>query len=444
MTVPPRRAFGFWICLALVVGNMIGSAVFALPAQLAPYGFNAAIAWAVTIAGSLCLAFVFARLARAYPAAGGPYAYTREAFGHGPSFAVAWSYWVSILSANGAIALTTVSYLSHFFPGFAANPAVAAILFVWALTILSCLTLRGAGDLQVVTTLLKLLPLAAAMLLIGLILAGAAPPAPANPPVPLSAGAIGSTATLTLFAMVGFEAATIPAEHIRDPQRTIPRATMIGTAFTGLIYLVACTGVALMLPREVAIHSNAPFADFIGHYWGPGPASLVAFAAISTLGALNGWILLQGELPRAMAADGVFPRWFGAVSAAGTPVRAQLASSLVVTLLLLGNQRLSMISLIEFMALVSTLASLVAYLACAAAALKLQAERRLERSSLLVAAAVVGFIYACWAVYGAGLQPTLLGLGLIGAGLPVYLIVRRNSSGGRHPTRTPFSQGQRQ
>jgi APA family basic amino acid/polyamine antiporter len=74
-----RRAFGFWICLALV-GYMIGAGVFALPAALAPFGWNAALGWLVTIAGSLCLAFVFARLARGFPQAGGPYAYTREAW----------------------------------------------------------------------------------------------------------------------------------------------------------------------------------------------------------------------------------------------------------------------------------------------------------------------------------------------------------------------------
>jgi hypothetical protein len=183
MASPPKRAFGFWICLALVVGNMIGSGVFALPALLAPFGWNAALGWLVTIAGSLCLAFVFARLARSFPAAGGPYAYCREAFGHAPSFAVAWSYWIAILSANSAIALTTVSYLSHFFPGFAAAPGVVAMMLVWTLTAIACLTLRGAGDLQVVTTLLKLLPLAAALLLIGLIGIGHEAAPPADPPV---------------------------------------------------------------------------------------------------------------------------------------------------------------------------------------------------------------------------------------------------------------------
>jgi APA family basic amino acid/polyamine antiporter len=430
MASSPKRAFGFWICLALVIGNMIGSGVFALPALLAPFGWNAALGWLVTIAGSLCLAFVFARLARSFPAAGGPYAYCREAFGHAPSFAVAWSYWIAILSANSAIALTTVSYLSHFFPGFTAAPGLVAMLLVWMLTAIACLTLRGAGDLQVVTTLLKLLPLAGALVLIFLIGIGHEAAPPADAPVPIGLAAISSTAALTLWAMVGFEAATIPAEHIKDPARTIPRATMIGTLFTGIIYLVVCTGVALLLPRDVATHSNAPFADFIGAHWGAGAASLVAiFAAISTLGALNGWVLLQGELPRAMAADGVFPRWLAAVSKAGTPVRAQLVSSGIISLLLVGNQGLSIIGLIGFMALLSTIATLVAYLACSVAALKLQAEGRLPRSPLLVAACILGFLYSGWAVYGAGLKPLILGIALILVGLPVYLIVHRSHAG---------------
>jgi APA family basic amino acid/polyamine antiporter len=420
----PRRAFGFWICLALVIGNMIGAGVFALPAALAPYGWNAAIGWLVTIAGSLCLAFCFARLARAFPQAGGPYAYTRLAFGPGAGFAVAWSYWISILSANGAIALLAISYLSHIFPVLAAAPALCAILCLWALTAISCITLRGTGRVQVVTTLLKLLPLAAAMILIFTILLtrGLAPVAAAGPPVPLSLGAVSSVAALTLWAMVGFESATIPAEHVADPTRNIPRATMAGTAITGLVYLVTVTGVALLLPRVVAVHSNAPFADFFGRHSGAGPASLGAlFAAIGALGALNGWVLLQGEIPLAMARDGVFPRWLAATSKAGTPVRAQLVSSGIVTLFLLAAQSPSLVGLIVFLALVSTIATLVAYLACAAAALRLQRAGRLESSPLLIACCCLGFLFSLWAVYGAGIEPAAWGLVLLAFGGLVYL-----------------------
>ena len=438
-----RRVFGFWTCLALVVGNMVGSGVFLLPASLAPYGWNAILGWIVTIAGALCLAFVFASFARRFPKAGGPYAYTREAFGFAPAFAVAWSYWISVWTANATIAIAAVSYSSHFLPGLAAAPGLLAIGFVWTFTLVNCLSLRGAGAVQVLTTVLKLLPLAAAIVLT-LLVAGGDGGTSLRPyrAEEISLGAITATAALTLWAMVGFESATIPAGHVRNPERTIPRATILGTILAGLVYLIACSGVALLLPAEQAARSNAPFADFIGLYWGSGPASLVAlFATVSALGALNGWVLIQGEMPVALARDGLFPRWLARTSAAGTPVRAHLVSSALVTLHLLANQSRSMGELFVFMALVSTLASLVAYLACALAALWLQRSARLDRGAALTVAATLGAIYALWAIYGAGTEPVLWGAALLASGLPLYLVMRRNPIGRRAVDAAPPTAG---
>jgi len=424
----PRRAFGLWICLALVIGNMIGSGVFLLPQQLAPYGWNAILGWGVTIPGALCLAFVFASLARRFPRAGGPYAYTREAFGAAPGFAVAWSYWISVWSANAAISLAAVSYLSHFLPGLAAAPGLTAIGFVWTFTLINCLSVKSAGEVQLATTLLKLLPLLAAIILtLGIAATGDRPDAVPLPTSDISWAGVTATAALTLWAMVGFESATIPAGHVRDPERTIPRATMIGTLITGIVYLIACSGVALLLPPDQAAASNAPFADFIGRYWGPGPASLVAlFATISALGALNGWVLIQGEMPAALARDGMFPAWLARTSRSGIPVRAHLVSSGLVTLLLLSNQSRSMGDLFAFMALLSTAASLVAYLTCSLAALRLQSTGRIPRSAVLPVVAVAGALYSAWAIYGAGTEPALWGAALLASGLPVYLIMRGN------------------
>ena len=425
-----KRVFGFWICLALVVGNMIGSGVFLLPRELAPYGWNAIFGWLLTISGALCLAFVFASLSRQFPRAGGPYAFTREAFGPAPGFLVAWSYWISVWTANAAIALAAVSYLSHFAPQIAGGSGLLAIGFVWTFTLINCLSVRGAGRVQLVSTVLKLLPLVAAIVLTFIVTAadgGAS--LRAYEPQEISLSGITATAALTLWAMVGFESATIPAGHVRDPERTIPRATMTGTMIAGLVYIVACTGVALLLPEAEAAQSNAPFADFIGRYWGPGPASLVAlFATVSCLGALNGWVLIQGELPVALARDGVFPRWFGTLSAAGTPVRAHLVATSLVTLLILANQTRSMGDLFVFMALISTLASLVAYLSCSLAALAMQRDRRMERRAALTAAAAAGALYSVWAIYGAGVEPLLWGLALLLSGVPVYLVMRRKEA----------------
>ena len=109
----PRPTIGFWTAVTLVLGNVIGSGVFLLPASLAPYGGLALAGWLLSAAGSMLLALVFARLARLNPAAGGIYAYTREAFGDLAGFLVAWGYWISIWCAEAALARGTGQSCAH-------------------------------------------------------------------------------------------------------------------------------------------------------------------------------------------------------------------------------------------------------------------------------------------------------------------------------------------
>ncbi len=95
-----KRQLGLVMATALVLGNMIGSGVFLLPASLAPYGGFSLIGWLISAIGALLLAGVFYRLAKRAPRAGGPYAYSREAFGDCIGFLVAWTYWVGGSSAS--------------------------------------------------------------------------------------------------------------------------------------------------------------------------------------------------------------------------------------------------------------------------------------------------------------------------------------------------------
>src|SRR5687767_3768183 len=120
------RVLGFWMVVALVMGNMIGSGIFLLPASLAPYGGLSLIGWLVSTGGALVLAIVFARLSQISPAAGGPYAYTRLAFGDLAGFLVAWGYWISIWTGLGALAVALVGYLTPLVPPLANNPVAAA------------------------------------------------------------------------------------------------------------------------------------------------------------------------------------------------------------------------------------------------------------------------------------------------------------------------------
>ena len=422
------RALGYWMCLALVIGNMIGSGVFLLPASLAPFGWNGVFGWILTIAGALCLAYVFARLSRFFPKAGGPYAYTREAFGAFPAFLVAWSYWVSLWVGNVAIATGVVAPLSTVFPQITEHSVLVTGSMIWALTAINCLGVRLAGQVQLVTTILKFLPLIAVLVLAAVLIAGGGASLP-----PLRMEAIGfsgptgiaAAGALTLWAFLGMESATIPAEKVKDPGRTIARATLIGTALTGLVYLFVCSAVALLLPPSEAARSGAPLADFVARSWGPGAGTAIAlFAAISAFGALNGWILLQGEMPWAMAKDGVFPRWLARTSGRGTPVRAHILSSLLLSLVLMLNYTRSMADLFKFLILLATTASLIPYLVCSLAAIALRARGRAGPGLALPAVAIAGTIYSLWAIWGAGEEAIRWGGVLLGVGVLVYLAMR--------------------
>jgi APA family basic amino acid/polyamine antiporter len=420
------------MCVALVVGNSIGSGVFLLPAALAPYGLNSVIAWGFTACGALLLAVVFAQLSRAFPQAGGPYAYVKLAFGPLTAFIVAWGYWISIWVGNVTIATGAVSYLSSLLPWIGTVPGASAavtLFFLWLLTLVNCYGIKASGWVQSVTTVLKLLPLVAISAL-GLYSVRTATVAAAAG-IPLSVSSVTAAATLTLWALLGLESATIPASKVRDPGRIIPRATLLGTFITALICVVACTTVLLLVPPKTLASSNAPFADLAAQFWGTTAGKVVAvFAAISGFGALNGWILLQGELPNVLAKNGVFPRIFARDSARFTPVFALMFSSGLVSILILMNYQRSMVSMFTFMALLSTTACLVLYLLCSLALLRLQWTGQMPgQRGKIVPLAIVGVIatvFSLWAIVGAGAEAVVWGGVLLLLGAPLYFLMRHH------------------
>lgn len=430
MTATPYR-IGLWACIALVVGNTIGSGIFLLPASLAGFGMNSMIAWGFTAGGALCLAYVFSQLSRTFPRAGGPYVYTQEAFGPFMAFIVAWGYWISIWVGNAAIATGTISYLTPLFPRLMSRPGAPVALtlgILWLLTLVNCRGIKASARVQNVTTVLKVAPLLA---IAGYALYFLRPGEVSRnlASVPLSVSGVTAAATLTLWALLGLESATIPADKVKDPARTIPRATLLGTLGTAIIYVIACGAVLLMLPADQLKVSTAPFADVARLFWGERSALvLAAFAAISGFGCLNGWILLQGELPRAMAENGVFPRAMAKVSVRGTPDTAMISGSVLVTVLILFNGNKSMVEVFTFMILLSTTACLVLYTLCSAALLRLMWAGRLGVGSATPIVASIGALalaYSLWTLVGAGQRAVGWGFVLLLAGVPVYLLMQR-------------------
>lgn len=426
MTSPAtKRQIGLVTATALVIGNMVGSGIFLLPASLAPYGIYSLWGWGFSTVGALLLAWVFSSLARRVSRAGGPYAYPREAFGDFGGFLIAWIYWLSILGTNAAIAVAFTSYLVPFFPALHASPllgGLAAIAATWVLTAVNIWGVHAAGKVQVITVILKLSPLLA-LALVGafyfdphILASGHSTASPAQ--------SINTAAAFTMWAFLGLECATVPAGHVREPNKTIPRATIIGTVIAAVFYIASTTVVMGIIPSTSLAQSNAPFADAAKLLWGSWAGYLIAGAAlVSCFGALNGWILMQGQLPQAVARDGLFPKVLAKESRFGTPVVALIVSSVLATLLILANYSHGLVVMFNILILLTTFFTLVPYMFCAMAEVVLarrhgQKARAPWRNVVL---ASLAFAFALWAAAGTGKDSIYWGGLLLLAGIPVYV-----------------------
>lgn len=431
---------GFWMCTALVVGNMVGSGIFLLPATLAPYGSISIVGWMFTSLGAICLALVFAKLASLVPKAGGPYAYTREGFGDFAGFWIAWGYWIAIWSGNAAVAVAFVSYLTVFFPALKGHLWLAGLVglgVVWSTTWINCRGVKQAGTTQLITAILKLLPLIAIATL-GLLWVDTANLTPINPSGEPVHSALAATAALTLWSFLGLESATVPAGDVENPTRTIPRATLFGTVLAALVYILGMTTVMGVVPTEELARSNAPFSVAAAYMWGPWAYYAVAVGAVvSCLGTINGFTLLQGQVPAAAAQDGLFPRRFGIISERGVPAYGLIASSIFITILLMMNYSGSrgMVEIFVFIILLATLTTLMPYAFCAMAELVILVRdperfrgQRLFGSGVIAA---VAFVYSVWTVYGSGAEIVLWGFILLLLGIPVYVWMQRENAGER-------------
>jgi APA family basic amino acid/polyamine antiporter len=296
-------------------------------------------------------------------------------------------------------------------------PSLTAIALVWAMTLINLRGIRAAGNFQILTLLLKVIPLIAVIVIAALVLGEGTGEIRPFEMREINGLDLRAAAAMTFFALLGFECASIAAARVENPDVNVPRATLWGTGLTGLLYLLVCSAVALMLPEAVAANSPAPLATFVEQYWSPGPAALVAvFATVSCVGAVNGWILMQGELPRSMAEHGTLPRWFGVTDKRGTPARALIISSLIASVCLALNASRNMQGIYEFVLLLSTSAALWLYLAVALAAWRLKVVRPF---------ALIGAIYALWTLWGAGIEASGWSLVLMLAGLPLYWWAKR-------------------
>jgi APA family basic amino acid/polyamine antiporter len=433
MAKEPQK-IGLITTTSLVIGNMIGAGIFLVPSSLAGYGSISLFGWVFTAIGALILAKVFSNMSKIFVnKSGGPYAYSKAGFGDFIGFLIAWGYWISIWVSNAAVVVAIIGALSHFFPALITN-SVASVSFglglIWVLTWINSRGVKSSGIIQVVTTVLKLLPLLF-VIFVGVFFFDFNNFPAFNLTGNSSWVAISSAAAITLYAFLGIESASVPAENVENPEVTIPRATMAGTIIVSLVYILGTVVLFGILPIETLQNSARPFAEAGEIIGGEFAGNFVAAgAAISGIGCLNGWILISGQLPMATAKDNMFPRLFKKENKNGAPFLGLLIGSALTSVLLLMNFSVGLVEQFTFLLNITVFTALIPYLFVAAAYVIVLIEKKIFLNNVIKTflLGTLGFAYSLWAIFGSGRDTVFYGFLLLLLGIPFYVIMQWNKS----------------
>lgn len=435
------KGLTLWPATALVTGTIIGAGIFTQPTWLAQYGPISLVGFAITAFGSLMLALTFASLARRTPDVGGPYAFSRQGFGDFVGFQSAWTYWIGAWVGVGAIASSMVVYLGVLIPAVTENKLVSIIVAVGAIALLTFLNTNGVvtgGIVSLILTILKVVPL----LLIGtlgFVAFDSANLGPFNASDLPSLEVLTAVMAYTLFSFIGVEAATIPAGDVHEPDKTIPRATVIGTLAAATVYLLSTTAVFGAVERSELERSDAAFAVAAENMFGTWAGNAVAVVAvISCLGAMNGLLLLSGQIPMAAEFDGLAPKAFGKLNIRHAPGTGLIVSgALAAGILALSFTGGGLGDAVAQLVLVSAVATMVCYAFSAAAEIKWLA---LDKGKIPVAhlarrmaVAVLALGFTILAFYGGGVQEIYWLWMLIVLGVPLYVYILWRRSGRDEP-----------
>ena len=427
--VAKHKSLGIAACTAIVVGNMVGSGFYLSPPAVAPYGTLAIVVWVLMGAGAICLGLTFAKLARLRPETGGPYAYTRIAYGDFAGFLIAWAYWISIWASLPVIAVAFAGAVIAMFPGLDSRvmATVLSLAAIWAVVFINLRGVKEAGLFAVLMTYSKLIPFGA-IAIIGLLYIDVSHFSEFNPSGKPLLSATAALAPLTMFAYLGLEFATVPAGDVKDPERTIPRSTILGIVVATLLYVFGTIAVMGIVPREQLVKSVAPFSDAAQILWGPWGATAISIAVIlSSIGALNGWTLLMGQVPMAAASDGLFPSIFSRLSHRGVPAVGIIVSATLSTVLGL-IQAAGTSGFQSFYSLVvgvGTMTAVIPYAFCAMATGLITGHGPSKTVPRVSIVEIIAFIFAVFTLYGCGAEAVLYGAVLLVLGIPVYVWERR-------------------
>lgn len=394
----------------IVAGNMMGSGVFLLPANLSAIGSIAIFGWLITICGAIALSLVFAKLARINPAAGGPYAYAKEAFGDYMGYQTNLVYWLANVVGNVGLAVAGVGYLTSFFPDLR-DPLIAALAqigLIWFFTYANILGPTFVGRLQSMTTVFALVPILGVAFLGWFWFSADTYMEGWNVTGKSDISAIGMTLNFTLWAFIGVESASVSAAVVKDPAKNVPIATVAGVIIAAVCYLLSSTVIMGIIPSADLSISSAPFSEAVSIALGNKVGNIVALcAAVGCLGSLGGWTLLVGQTAKAAADDGLFGNIFARVNSKGVPAAGLALVAVLMTAQVLATMSPTASQQFGKIASIAVIMTLLPYIySCVAIKVLGRDKMNQRQATLYTFIGLAGAIYCMWAMIGSDGQQT--------------------------------------
>lgn len=423
------------VALTLVTAsNMMGSGVFLLPTNLANIGAISIFGWIFTIIGVLALALVFAKTSLIHQKVGGIVAYARDAFGPFVGFQATTAYWISAWVGNVALLVAGVGYLSFFFPALsdpqtgAMYSCITAIVILWAYVVLSSFGAKVAGSAQSFTAGCMLVVVLGTGIFGWIWFKPSTFMEVTNATKDSNFTAIITAASLALWGFLGVESAVVSTGQVKEPEKTVPKATVLGLLIAAVCYVASSTVIMGIVPHEVLIHSNAPFADAVKYMFDSQMAGNIASAMsiIACFGSISGWFILQSEAPRAAAESGLYPKFFADLNKNDVPMKGLIFTAVLMSIVLAMTASPELAKQFEIVILMSVFCSLIPYIYAIIALPIIMFSKKLNKSSSFMfycVLVVIALIYCLFALVGSGSGSIFWGTMMVTFCIPMYSFV---------------------
>ena len=398
----------------LTIVNMMGSGIIMLPTALAQVGTISILSWLVTAAGSTALAYAFAKCGMFSKKPGGMGGYAEYAFGRNGNFMANYTYAVSLLIANVAIAISAVGYGAVMLEVEMSPIAIclATIGVLWLTTIANFGGARITGQVSSVTVWGIIIPVIGVSLIGWFWFDVDMYTGAWNPHDLPFFDALGGSIAMTLWAFLGLESACANSETVDNPEKNVPIAVLGGTIGAAIIYIISTNVVAGIVSNEALAASNAPFGLVFAEMFNPTIGKIVmGCAVLSCTGSLLGWQFTIAQVFKSSADEGFFPKVFSKLNKSEAPVAGMTIIVMIQSVLSLMTISPTLSKQFEALVNLAVVTNIIPYILSMAALGVMQKQLKIPAHKARVSniIAVIGALYSFYALYSSGETAVMLG-----------------------------------